>query len=85
MSASRDIAILIASGSVRNLGFGFYNIIFAIYLSKLGFDTLTIGAIVTASSISGVIQTLVGSVLMDRYPRKGIMIIFGALTCFGSG
>jgi len=37
MGISRNIAILIASGAVRNLGFGFYNVIFAIYLSKLGF------------------------------------------------
>ena len=40
MGISRNIAILIASGAVRNLGFGFYNVIFAIYLSKLGFGTI---------------------------------------------
>jgi len=82
---SRDLCFLIASGAVRNLGFGFYNIIFAIYLSKLGFNTITIGAVITVSSISGVVQTLVGSILMDRYSRKRVMLFFGVLTFFGSG
>jgi len=82
---SRDIAILIASGAVRNLGFGFYNVIFAIYLAKLGFSTITIGSVITLASLSGVVQTLVGSVLMDRYARKRVMIFWGALTFVGSG
>ncbi len=85
MGISRDIAILIASGAARNLGFGFYNVIFAIYLSKLGFTTITIGSVITLASLSGVVQTLVGSVLMDHYSRKRVMIFWGALTVVGSG
>jgi len=84
MGISRNIAILIASGAMRNLGFGFYNIIFAIYLSKLGFGTITIGTVVTVSSLSGVVQTLLGSVLMDHYSRKRLMIFWGLLTLVGS-
>jgi MFS family permease len=82
---SRDIAILIAAGAVRNFGFGFYNVIFAIYLAKLGFGTITIGSVITLASLSGVVQTLVGSVLMDHYSRKRVMIFWGALTLVGSG
>ena len=84
MGISRNIAILIASGAVRNLGFGFYNVIFAIYLSKLGFGTITIGTVVTVASLSGVVQTLLGSVLMDHYSRKRLMIFWGLLTLVGS-
>jgi len=84
MGISRNIAILIASGAVRNLGFGFYNVVFAIYLSKLGFGTITIGTVVTVSSLSGVVQTLLGSVLMDHYLRKRLMIFWGLLTLVGS-
>ena len=84
MGISRNIAILIASGAVRNLGFGFYNIIFAIYLSKLGFGTVTIGTVVTVASLSGVVQTLLGSVLMDHYSRKRLMLFWGLLTLVGS-
>ena len=84
MGISRNIAILIASGAVRNLGFGFYNVIFAIYLSKLGFGTITIGTVVTVSSLSGVVQTLLGSVLMDHYSRKRLMLFWGLLTLVGS-
>jgi len=61
MGISRDIAILIASGAVRNFGFGFYNVIFAIYLAKLGFSTLMIGSVVTLATLSGVVQTLSGA------------------------
>ena len=82
---SRDIAILIASGAVRNFGFGFYNVIFAIYLAKLGFGTVTIGTVVSIASLSGVAQTLIGSVLMDHYSRKRMMIFWGLLTLIGSG
>jgi MFS family permease len=85
MGISRDIAILIASGAVRNFGFGFYNVIFAIYLAKLGFSTVTIGTVVSLATLSGVAQTLVGSVLMDHYSRKRMMIFWGLLTVIGSG
>jgi MFS family permease len=82
---SRDIAILIASGAVRNFGFGFYNVIFAIYLAKLGFSTVSIGTVVSIATLSGVGQTLIGSVLMDHYSRKRMMIFWGLLTLIGSG
>ena len=82
---SRDIAILIASGAVRNFGFGFYNVIFAIYLAKLGFGTVAIGTVVSIATLSGVGQTLIGSVLMDHYSRKRMMIFWGLLTLIGSG
>lgn len=85
LGISRDIAILIASGAMRNFGFGFYNVIFAIYLAKLGFSTLTIGSVVTLATLSGVVQTLIGSVLMDHYSRKRMMIFWGVLTFVGSG
>jgi MFS family permease len=85
LGISRDIAILIASGAVRNLGFGFYNVIFAIYLSKLAFDTIAIGTVISLASVSGVIQTLFGSILMDHYSRKRLMIFWGILTLVGSG
>src|SRR5262245_107182 len=81
----RDIAILIAAGAVRNFGFGFYNVIFAIYLAKLGFSTLMIGSVVTLATLSGVVQTLIGSVLMDHFSRKWMMIFWGSLTCVGAG
>jgi MFS family permease len=84
MEISRNIIILIASGAVRNLGFGFYNVIFAIYLSKLGFSTVSIGTIVTAASLSGVVQTLLGSILMDHYSRKRLMLFWGLLTFIGA-
>ena len=81
---SRELVILLAAGAIRNLGFGFYNIVFAIYLSKLGYDTVAIGSLLTVSSISGVVQTLLASVLFDRYPRKWVMIFFGSLTFLSS-
>lgn len=84
LGLSRDILILITSGAVRNFGFGFYNVIFAIYLAKLGFSTIAIGSIVTFATLSGVVQTFIGSVLMDRYSRKRSMIFWGSLTLIGS-
>lgn len=84
MWMSRDAALLIGAGAVRNLGFGFYNVVFAIYLSKLGYSGITIGAVITISSISGVLQTFIAGILMDRYSRKRIMIFLGILTFFSS-
>ena len=85
MGISRDIAILIGAGAVRNFGFGFYNVIFAIYLSKLGFGAISIGSVITIASLSGVVQTLIGSVLMDHYSRKRVMLFWGVLTFVSSG
>ncbi len=85
LGISRDIAILIISGAIRNFGFGFYNVIFAIYLAKLGFSTVAIGSLVTLAMLSGVLQTLIGSVLMDLYSRKWMMIFWGSLTIVSSG
>jgi MFS family permease len=41
--------------------------------------------VVTLATLSGVLQTLVGSILMDHYSRKWMMIFWGALTFIGAG
>lgn len=76
----RDAFILMTSRGVRAFAFSYLGVIFTIYLSNLGYSTLTIGLVVTTASASGALLTLVWGYLSDRYGRRNILMLLAALT-----
>ena len=45
----RDVAVLMASRGVRAFAFSYLSVIFAIYLSQLGYSTVTVGLVISTS------------------------------------
>jgi MFS family permease len=76
----RDVLLLMASRGVRAFAFSYLNVVFAIYLDKLGYPTVIIGVVFSVAYISGALLTAVWGFLSDRYGRKKILILLAILT-----
>ncbi len=76
----RDVAVLMASRGVRAFAFSYLSVIFAIYLSQLGFSTVTVGLVISTAYASGAVLTALWGFLSDRFGRKNILILLAALT-----
>lgn len=76
----RDAIILMTSRGVRAFAFSYLGVIFTIYLSQLGYSTVTIGFVVTTAYASAAVLTAVWGYLSDRFGRKKILMLLAALT-----
>lgn len=76
----RDAIILMTSRGVRAFAFSYLGVIFTIYLSQLGYSTVTIGFVVTTAYASAAVLTAVWGYLSDRFGRKKILMMLAALT-----
>lgn len=76
----RDALILMISRGVRAFAFSYLGVVFTIYLSQLGYTTMTVGFVVTVAYASGAVLTAFWGVLSDRFGRKKILILLAALT-----
>jgi MFS family permease len=76
----RDAIILMTSRGVRAFAFSYLGVIFTIYLSQLGYSTITVGFVVTTAYAASALLTAVWGYLSDRYGRKNILILLATLT-----
>ena len=76
----RDVAVLMASRGVRAFAFSYLSVIFAIYLSQLGYSTVTVGLVISTAYASGAVLTALWGYLSDRFGRKNILILLAGLT-----
>lgn len=76
----RDVLVLMASRGVRAFAFSYLGVVFAIYLSQLGYSTVTIGLVISTASASGAVLTALWGFLSDRFGRKKILMLLAALT-----
>src|SRR5688500_19491745 len=76
----RDVAVLMSSRGVLAFAFSYLNVIFAIYLSQLGYSTVTVGLVISTAYASGAVLTALWGYLSDRFGRKKILILLAALT-----
>ncbi len=74
-----DGKLLFVSRAVRTFGYGFLSVTLAVYLSLIGFDKISIGIILMAALVNGIIFTLLSSFFADRWGRRKMLVIFGAL------
>lgn len=83
MSAGRlphDVRLIMLSRGLRAFAFSYLNVVFAIYLARLGYSTLTIGIVHSVAYISGALLTAVWGFLSDRYGRRNILMLLALLT-----
>ena len=75
----KDGKLLFAARAARTFGYGFLSVTLAIYLDLIGFDRISIGIILTATLVNGILFTLLASFFADRWGRRRMLIIFGIL------
>ena len=76
----RDAKLLMVSRGIRSFAFSYLNVVFAIYLDRLGYSTLTIGMIFSVAYLSGAVLTAVWGFLSDRFGRRRILMLLAILT-----
>jgi predicted MFS family arabinose efflux permease len=75
-----DAKRLMASRGIRSFAFSYLNVVFAIYLDRLGYSTVTIGIIFSVAYLSGAVLTAIWGYLSDRYGRRKILVLLALLT-----
>lgn len=80
-----DVRLIMLSRGLRAFAFSYLNVVFAIYLARLGYSTLTIGIVHSVAYISGALLTAIWGFLSDRYGRKRILILLALLTIVSNG
>ncbi len=80
----RDIVILLVARAARGLGDGFAVIILPAYLSALGFDSIAVGIVATASLLGSALFTLGVGRLAARFDLRTILL-GGALLMAATG
>ena len=76
----RDVLVLMASRGIRAFAFSYLSVVFTIYLSQLGYSTVTIGLVISTASASGAVLTALWGFLSDRFGRKKILMLLATLT-----
>jgi MFS family permease len=76
----RDARLLMASRGIRSFAFSYLNVVFAIYLDRLGHSPVTIGIVYSVAYLSGAVLTAVWGYLSDRYGRRRILMLLAVLT-----
>ena len=76
----RDAKMLMAARGIRSFAFSYLNVVFAIYLDRLGYSTVTIGVIFTVAYLSGALLTALWGYLSDRWGRRNILMLLALLT-----
>ena len=79
-SLQRDVKLIVCSRGIRAFAFSYLNIVFAIYLNKIGYSTVIIGVIHSVAYISGALLTAVWGFVSDRIGRKKVLILLAILT-----
>ena len=76
----RDAKLLMAARGIRAFAFSYLNVVFAIYLDRLGYTPVMIGMIFTVAYLSGALLTAVWGYLSDRVGRRKILMLLALLT-----
>src|SRR5512144_1112504 len=76
----RDAKLLMAARGIRAFAFSYLNVVFAIYLDRLGYTPVMIGMIFTVAYLSGALLTALWGYLSDRVGRRKILMLLALLT-----
>ena len=76
----RDAKILMISRGIRAFAFSYSNVVFAIYLDRLGYTPVMIGVIFTIAYLSAAVLTAVWGYLSDRGGRRKIVMLLAIPT-----
>lgn len=76
---NRDGKLIILSLGIRTLAQSAASLILALYLDKLGYNLVQIGAFLSAGVAGSAAQTFIVSLIAERVGRRRLMIFFAAL------
>jgi len=83
LHSDRDRAVINIAGFLRSFGVGLMGVILGIYLSRLGFSSLTIGIIIAIGLAGAASATVMVSFFADRFGRKRSLLLLSLFTAVG--
>src|SRR5581483_1070662 len=84
MHGRSAVALLLAARGLRGFGDGFASLVLPAYLSAIGFDTVQIGVVATASLLGSAALTLVIGFVAPRFDQRSLLL-GGAALMIASG
>jgi MFS family permease len=81
--ADRDRIVINLAGFLRSFGVGLMGVVLGIYLSRLGFSSLSIGIVVAVGLAGASSATAIVSFFADRFGRKRSVLLLSLLTAVG--
>lgn len=79
-SLGRDVKLLILGETLVYFQIGIVQLIFPIYLAKLGLNGIQIGLIITAGQLTSALMALPSGMMADRYGKR-FFVATGAVLC----
>ena len=77
---NRDGKLIILSLGIRTLAQSAASLILAVYLDKLGYSLVQIGAFLSAGVAGSATLTFIVSLIAERVGRRRLMVLFAAVT-----
>ena len=74
-----DGKLILAEKAVRTVPYGFLGVLFAVYLSQLGFSSFLIGIVLTITVFSSALYTFGVSFVADRIGRRRTLVFFALM------
>ena len=79
----RDQVVINVAAFLRSLGVGLMGVVLGIYLSRIGFSALRIGAVIAIGLAGSAAATTVVGFAADRFGRRRFLQILSILTALG--
>jgi MFS family permease len=82
---------LLVTRILRTFAYGYLSVVLAVYMTRLGLDTIQVGLVLSAAIAGSAVMTVVWALAADRYGRRrtvatmaALMIAGGLIFAFGS-
>jgi len=83
-AALRDRRLIYATSTLRAFAFGLISVVLGLYLAELGFTSIRVGVLLTATLVGAASLTFVVSLFGDRFGRRRSLALFTLLIAIGS-
>ena len=83
LHSDRDRAVINLAGFLRSFGVGLMGVVLGIYLSRLGFSSLSIGIVIAVGLAGAASATAIVSFFADRFGRKRSLLLLSLFTAIG--
>jgi MFS family permease len=83
LHSDRDRLVINLAGFLRSFGVGLMGVVLGIYISRLGFSSLTIGIVIATGLAGAASATALVSFFADRFGRKRSLLLLSLFTALG--
>src|SRR5207247_9833912 len=80
-----DVRIILLEKAIRTVPYCFLAVLFPVYLSQLGFDTVQIGIVLTLTVGTSAFYTFIASIVTDRLGRRRTLVFFAMTDAVAGG